>query len=307
MAELCGYLNIYKPRGMTSHDVVFKARKILGTKKIGHTGTLDPNAQGVLVLCVGRATKMVQYLSDLDKCYEAEILFGRATDTCDVTGTAIAEGSTAGVTAEALEKTLNTFTGESLQVPPIYSALKVGGRKLYEYARAGETVEIAPRPVFISEILATETAYLPDKAQFRVVCSKGTYIRSLCRDIGEKMGVPACMGDLWRRRVGAFEMDAALTLEALAQIAETGGLATVMQPVHYGLDHFARVDANARGCRFVRNGNALYPWNVEGDFSKLTEGELVRLYAEQQFIGMGKFVNGADGEDPCVKPVKLLV
>ncbi|MDO4288918.1 MAG: tRNA pseudouridine(55) synthase TruB [Eubacterium sp.] len=307
MGELCGYLNIYKAPGMTSHDVVFKARKILKTKKIGHTGTLDPNAQGVLVLCVGRATKMVQFLSDLDKCYRAEILFGQATDTCDITGTVVAEGPWDHLTPEAFLDALAAFEGETLQVPPIYSALKVDGKKLYEYAREGKSVEIAPRPISISEITATQQETLPKRAEFRVQCSKGTYIRSLCRDIGERLQIPACMGNLYRERVGSFTIDEALSLEALEQLAAEDRLDAALKPVHWGLEQFKTVTATDRGSRFVRNGNALYPWNVCGDFSGLSEGELVKLYADGEFIGMGKFTAGAGEEDPCVKPVKLLV
>ncbi len=305
MSELCGYLNIYKEQGMTSHDVVFKARKILKTKKIGHTGTLDPNAQGVLVLCIGRATKMVQFLSDLDKCYQAEIILGKATDTCDITGTILEEKSPEGITEAHFLEALNAFYGESMQVPPLYSALKVDGRKLYEYARAGESVEIAARPIVISEIRPVKTDQLPEQAEFLVQCSKGTYIRSLCRDIGAYLGVPACMGNLYRKRVGGFRMETAVTLEELAHIVEEGRIDTVLQPIHYGLDSFKKVEANERGSRFIRNGNALFPWNVRGDFSGLKDGELVKLYADDAFIGMGKFTEGE--ENPCVKPVRLLV
>ncbi|MEG0378061.1 MAG: tRNA pseudouridine(55) synthase TruB, partial [Eubacterium sp.] len=261
MAELSGYLNIYKEKGLTSHDVVFKARKILKTKKIGHTGTLDPNAEGVLVLCVGKATKMVQYLSDLDKSYEAEIIFGKATDTCDITGTVTDEKSFE-ITKDSFLTVLDTFKGETMQVPPIYSALKMNGKKLYQYARAGETIEIPPRPIFINRIEATETTRLHESARFIVECSKGTYIRSLCRDIGERLCTVACMGDLKRLRVGDFRVEYALRLSELSDLVSAGRIDEVLMSPEYALEKFKSVSANDQGRHFLRNGNKLYHWNA---------------------------------------------
>lgn len=264
MSELNGYLNIYKEKGMTSHDVVFKARQILHTKKIGHTGTLDPNAQGVLVLCVGKATKAVEYLNDLDKVYEAEILFGQETDTCDCTGTVTAE-EPINFTGEEFLKVLESFRGDSMQVPPIYSALKINGRKLYDYARAGEKVEIPPRPIHISRIEAIETVELPRKARFIVECSKGTYIRSLCRDIGKKLGTAACMGDLYRKRVGDFRIENALHLSQLKNLMLVDRAQGFFHEPEYALEKFRMVTANEQGSRFLRSGNRLYQWNAVED------------------------------------------
>lgn len=301
MSELNGYLNIYKEKGMTSHDVVFKVRQILHTKKIGHTGTLDPNAQGVLVLCVGKATKAVEYLNDLDKVYEAEILFGQETDTCDCTGTVTAEVPVS-FTREEFLKVLDSFKGDSMQVPPIYSALKINGRKLYDYARAGEKVEIPPRPIHISRIEAIATDKLPHKARFIVECSKGTYIRSLCRDIGKKLGTAACMGDLYRKRVGDFRIENALHLSQLTNLVLVDRVQGFFHEPEYALEKFRMVTANERGSRFLRSGNRLYQWNAVEDFSSYEDSEILRLYDQEEFVGIGRF---CAGEEPYVQPIKM--
>ncbi|MCB6568241.1 tRNA pseudouridine(55) synthase TruB [Eubacterium limosum] len=301
MSELNGYLNIYKEKGMTSHDVVFKARQILHTKKIGHTGTLDPNAQGVLVLCVGKATKAVEYLNDLDKVYEAEILFGQETDTCDCTGTVTAE-EPINFTGEEFLKVLESFRGDSMQVPPIYSALKINGRKLYDYARAGEKVEIPPRPIHISRIEAIETVELPRKARFIVECSKGTYIRSLCRDIGKKLGTAACMGDLYRKRVGDFRIENALHLSQLKNLMLVDRAQGFFHEPEYALEKFRMVTANEQGSRFLRSGNRLYQWNAVEDFVSYEDSEILRLYDQEEFVGIGRF---CAGEEPYVQPIKM--
>lgn len=301
MSELNGYLNIYKEKGMTSHDVVYKARQILKTKKIGHTGTLDPNAQGVLVLCIGKATKMVEYLSDLDKVYQAEIIFGQSTDTDDITGKVTEQKSVSFTKAEFLE-VLESFMGDTMQVPPIYSALKINGRKLYEYARAGQTVDIPPRAIHISTIRPTEIDDLPHKANIEVECSKGTYIRSLCRDIGQKLGTVACMGDLYRNRVGDFKIENALRLSELKEYVLTSGPEGLLHSPEYALDKFRAVSANDNGSRFLRSGNRLYGWNTLEDFKNLKDREILRLYDGSDFVGIGRFC--AD-EEPYVQPIKM--
>lgn len=206
---ISGIINIYKEKGYTSFDVVAKLRGILKTKKIGHTGTLDPDAEGVLPVCLGKATKVCDLLTDKSKEYEAVMLLGTMTDTQDVTGAVLA---TKEVTcdAEQVSAAVMSFVGDYMQVPPMYSALKVGGKKLCDLARAGVTVERAARPVTIHgiEILSVE---LP-RVRMRVSCSKGTYIRTLCQDIGEKLGCGACMEALLRTRVGNFALADSLTL-----------------------------------------------------------------------------------------------
>lgn len=193
-----GILNVYKEKGYTSHDVVAKLRGIVGQKKIGHTGTLDPDAEGVLPVCLGRATKVCDMLTEKDKTYEAVLLLGKETDTQDISGTVLRVGETEGLTQEQVKDCVMSFVGEYDQIPPMYSALKVNGKKLYELAREGKTIERKSRKVEIKEIRILEMA-LP-RVRMEVSCSKGTYIRTLCHDIGEKLGCFGCMESIFVQR-----------------------------------------------------------------------------------------------------------
>ena len=193
MADFQGIIVIHKEKGFTSHDVVAKLRGILHMKKIGHTGTLDPDATGVLPVALGKGTKLVDLLTDKEKTYEAVLHLGIDTDTQDMSGTVLEE-KPVNVTEEEVRKVLKSFVGEQLQIPPMYSALKVNGKKLYELAREGKTVERKARPVCFYEIEPLEF-HLP-LVKIRVTCSKGTYIRTLCHDIGEKLGCGGCMEEL---------------------------------------------------------------------------------------------------------------
>jgi len=298
-----GYLNVYKEKGMTSHDVVIKARKILKTKKIGHTGTLDPDAQGVLILCVGQATKMVEYITDHDKVYQVEVVLGFATDTCDLSGTVI-EQSQKRVDRDAFEHVLVSFTGDVRQTPPIYSAIRVNGKKLYHYARNGETVEIPERDVHIGEITLLEFCEDSQKATIMVTCSKGTYMRSLCRDIGAALGTLACMGNLIRHRVGRFRIEDALTLAEIEASVIKGAQEQLFYPLAYSLESYQCVRATEQGRKFLLNGNKLFQWNIEASMENFYPGETLRLYDGDQLIGMGRFV--AHDEGNYIKPTKLL-
>ena len=186
-----GIINVYKEKGFTSHDVVAKLRGIVGQKKIGHTGTLDPDATGVLPVCLGKATKLCDLLTDKDKTYEAVMLLGMTTDTQDITGRILEEKSTETLTADKVREVIESFIGDYDQIPPMYSALKVNGKKLYELAREGKVVERKARPVKILDIRIIEMD-LP-RVRMEVSCSKGTYIRTLCHDIGEQLDV----ADVW--------------------------------------------------------------------------------------------------------------
>ncbi len=209
-----GILLINKPLGYTSHDIVGKVRRTLHTKKVGHCGTLDPEASGVLVVCVNKATKALQFLTSEDKHYIATIKLGIATDTYDMTGKVLREVPYQhDLTIDKVNDVLNQFKGKQKQVPPIYSAIKVNGKKLYEYARANEEVEIQPRDI---EILSLEClSFKDDEIQIKVHCSKGTYIRSLCVDIAEALGYPGCMSALQRTQSGPFVLEDCFTLEQL--------------------------------------------------------------------------------------------
>lgn len=208
---LFGFLNVYKPTGMTSHDVVGILRKITKIKQIGHTGTLDPFAQGVLPVAIGKATRLIEFLDD-EKEYLAEVTFGKSTDTYDCEGAVISECNSE-ITALQLLDALKKFEGEILQTPPIYSALKVKGKKLYEYARKGEEVQIEPRKVFIERIELRDFDEKQQKAQVLIKCSKGTYIRSIAHDLGQNLGVGAHLSKLTRTQAGKFFVENAIKLE----------------------------------------------------------------------------------------------
>lgn len=212
--DMDGIILIDKPLGYTSHDIVGKVRKVLHTKKVGHCGTLDPEASGVLVVCVNKATKALQFLTSEDKHYLATIKLGIATDTYDMTGTIQKQVPYHNdLSLKQVEAVLSEFKGKQKQIPPIYSAIKVNGKKLYEYARAGEEVEIKPRDIEIFSI--NLVSFKEDEIQIQVHCSKGTYIRSLCVDVAQALGYPGCMSALIRTQSGPFKLEDCVSLEAL--------------------------------------------------------------------------------------------
>ena len=214
-----GILVIRKEKGYTSHDVVAKLRGILHMKKIGHTGTLDPAAEGVLPVALGRGTRLVELLTEKEKTYEAVLRLGVSTDTQDMTGTILSEKPVT-VTEEEVRETVASFVGEQMQVPPMYSALKVGGKKLYELAREGKTIERKPRPVVFYEIRILDMD-LP-LVRISVTCSKGTYIRTLCNDIGEKLGCGGAMEELLRTQSGNFTLEESMTLSQVEEAVANG-------------------------------------------------------------------------------------
>ena len=223
-----GVINIYKERGFTSHDVVAKLRGILKQKKIGHTGTLDPDAEGVLPVCLGKGTRLCDMLTDHSKVYEAVLLLGQSTDTQDVSGTVLQEASVE-VSEEEVREAIMSFVGPYDQIPPMYSALKVNGQKLCDLARAGKEVERKARPVEIYEI-QIEEIYLP-RVRMTVSCSKGTYIRTLCHDIGEKLKCHGCMESLLRTRVGQFQLKDSLTLAQVETYRDENRVSEIVMPV----------------------------------------------------------------------------
>jgi tRNA pseudouridine55 synthase len=209
-----GVLNLYKPSGPTSHDCIARLRKALGVRRVGHAGTLDPMASGVLVVGVGHGTRVLEYLQGLPKTYRAGLELGTETDTQDTTGRTLAEADASAVTEAALRQTLERFRGEVMQVPPMVSALKVGGKKLYELARRGETIDREARPVTVyeMELLSFEPGPRA-RAEIRVRCSAGTYIRTLCHDVGQALGVGGVMSALEREAVGPFRAAEAVPLD----------------------------------------------------------------------------------------------
>lgn len=217
-ASLFGFLNIYKPKGLTSHDVVARLRKITKVRQIGHTGTLDPFATGVLPICIGKATRLIEYLDD-DKEYLATVQLGKNTATYDLEGEITATFDKK-VTEENVKNALKDFEGEISQIPPIYSAIKVNGKKLYDYARQGQYIEIKPRKVTISKIELKEFDKTSQSAKITVACSKGTYIRSIAYDLGAKLGCGGYLTALERTKAGKFQVNTAIKLEDLTEVSQ---------------------------------------------------------------------------------------
>lgn len=267
---LNGILNIYKEKGFTSHDVVAKLRGITKQKKIGHTGTLDPDAEGVLPVCLGRATKVCALLTEKDKIYETTLLLGKMTDTQDISGTVLKERDTKGLTEQDVRKCIDSYVGTYDQLPPMYSALKVNGKKLYELARAGVEVERKRRRVTVYEIEVTEVR-LP-RIQMRVHCSKGTYIRTLCHDIGEKLGCGGCMESLLRTRVSSFTLKDSLKLPEIEKLQESGKIKQILMPVDAVFMQYPCVSILEEQEKILRNGN---PFRVREIQNLLPEGQNV--------------------------------
>ncbi len=250
-----GVIVIRKEKGFTSHDVVAKLRGILHMKKIGHTGTLDPDAEGVLPVALGKATRLVDMITDKEKTYEAVMRLGVVTDTQDMSGTVLSRTTELSVTEEELCTVVSSFVGDYMQVPPMYSALKVNGKKLYELAREGKTVERKPRPVHFYEIEILDISF--PLVRFRVTCSKGTYIRTLCHDIGEKLGCGAAMESLLRTKVGRFTLDDAITLAQTEEAVQEGTIESKILGIEEILAEYPRVCCTKEGDRLLANGNPL--------------------------------------------------
>ena len=283
-----GVINIHKEKGYTSHDVVAKLRGIVGQKKIGHTGTLDPDATGVLPVCLGKATKLCDMLTDKNKTYETVMLLGKVTDTQDISGTVLSETSIDKLDEESVKKAILSFVGDYMQVPPMYSALKVNGKKLYELAREGVEVERKARLVTILEIQIKEIN-IP-RVRMEVSCSKGTYIRTLCHDIGEKLGCCACMEELIRTRVSRFKLEDSLTLSQVQELKEAGDLDKILVPIDEMFSDYEAITLKEEYMSFVYNGNTFMPKHIK-QYIELVDGKLVRVYDDKgNFIAIYKFI-----------------
>ncbi len=307
-----GILNIYKEKGYTSHDVVAKLRGIVRQKRIGHTGTLDPDAEGVLPVCLGKATSLCGMLTDQSKIYETVLLLGKVTDTQDLTGRVLEERETQGLTEEEVRSCIAGFAGDYEQLPPMYSALKVNGKKLYELARQGIEVERKKRKVRIHEISIQEIS-LP-RVRMKVHCSKGTYIRTLCHDIGRKLGCGGCMESLLRIRAGCFELSDSVRLGDVEAACAAGNLDKILRPADWVFEHLRAVEILEPYRNLAYNGNPFSLRQMEeiqkageqkpeenqasrmesGDGkSRFSEGEQVRVYdAKGRFIGIYRYHGG---------------
>lgn len=295
-----GIIIIDKETGFTSHDVVAKMRGICGQRKIGHTGTLDPLATGVLPVCLGSATKLCDMLADKDKEYVAELLLGVETDTQDVTGQVLARRPVE-VPEDRIRSVAASFVGEYLQVPPMYSALKVDGKKLYELARAGKEVERKARPVNIYELELLECSF--PIVRMRVVCSKGTYIRTLCADIGEKLGCGGTMESLERIRAGGFSREDAWTLGEIQRRKDEGSLGETVLTVDSVFTDCPVLHVGGEFCRLLENGNVLLPEQT-AERELYAPGRWVRVYRpDESFAGIYAW----EERRKCYRPVKMFL
>ena len=294
-----GIINVYKEKGYTSFDVVAKMRGIFGQKKIGHTGTLDPDAQGVLQVCLGKATKVCDFLTDKDKVYKATMLLGIQTDTLDISGK-VCNKAMVNVTEQQVRDVISTFVGTIEQIPPMYSALKVNGKKLYELAREGKTIERKARKVSIYDITIDEIC-LPEVVM-TVSCSKGTYIRSLCDDIGTKLGCYGCMKELLRTKVACFDIGDAYKISEIEKLKES-----IVLPVDMLFENIPAVNTVLMAQKLIENGNRIPAEMINADGNKQRkyddEGRYRIYNPEDSFVGI--YTYKAETDD--FKPVKIFM
>ncbi|EGT5419201.1 tRNA pseudouridine(55) synthase TruB [Clostridioides difficile] len=280
-------ISILKPTGMTSHDVVSRVRKILNIKKVGHTGTLDPDASGVLPICIGKATKVCEVILNKDKSYICELTLGISTDTYDASGEILKKVDDFKFSNEDIERAFDTQRGKINQLPPIYSALKVNGKRMCDLVRSGRQSEITlkTRRVNIKDIKILSIK--GNKVMFYVECSKGTYVRSICHDIGEYLGCGAHMSFLNRTSSGKFDLDNSITLEELELFYENKTLDKYLYDIDYVLDSFNYVVLNPNAIKYYSNGGSIDDKRfLKNNFDK--DDEVVRVYSTDNFLGLGK-------------------
>lgn len=300
-----GIIPLWKPRGMTSHDCVFQLRKILQTKKVGHSGTLDPDVDGVLPICVGKATKVVEYLQESHKVYIGEVTVGFSTETEDASGEVVKNTPvTKALTIEEIDQAMEKLTGNIQQIPPMYSAVKVNGRRLYDYARKGETVE---RPIRQTTIYRykriTEPVYSEETQtqswRFEVDCAKGTYVRTLAVDTGELLGYAAHMSDLTRLASGGFTAKEAITLDQVKTLAEQNDTTDIFYPLERAVETFEKRVLSDKEYQMVRNGSVM----PENFFHGLDITQLIALFYQNQLVSIYAMHPTKSG---MLKPVKVL-
>lgn len=296
-----GIINIYKEKGYTSHDVVAKMRGILKQKKIGHTGTLDPDATGVLPVCLGNGTKLCDMLQDQTKEYIATLRFGFETDTQDISGTVIESYDISILNEDQVRIATDSFVGEYYQIPPMYSAKKVNGKKLYELARAGKEIEREASLIYMKEIEILEMN-LPE-LKFRVHCSKGSYIRTLCHDIGQKLQVGAVMTSLERTRVGQFQLNDSITLKELEELRDRNQVEAQILPTDIVFEEYTAVHVLPEFQRLIENGNGLFLTFIK-EKQEFLDDEIVRVYdISDRFFGLYRF----DKEKQMLKTWKMFL
>lgn len=297
-----GIVPLWKEKGMTSFDCVFQVRRLLQTKKVGHSGTLDPEVDGVLPICVGKATKMVDYLHEVPKTYVGAITLGIATETEDAHGEPVETKQVEEpVSTVVIDEQMAQMVGNIIQVPPMYSAVKVNGKRLYEYARAGQSVERPSRPVTIYSFERTSEPVYDEQYQtqtwtFRVTCSKGTYVRTLAVDLGRQLGYPAHMSALTRIQSGAFTQEDCVTLAELRAAVESHTVQSLMKPLDWAVHHYPAVTIDADRYQRVKNGALI----EQSDWPAITT--LTRVYYEDQLVALYDVHPTKPG---LLKPVKM--
>jgi len=299
-----GILNVYKESGYTSFDVVAKLRGILKQKKIGHTGTLDPMAEGVLPVCLGKATKLVDMLTVSSKEYSAVMMLGITTDTEDITGKILSKNSIdESITSESILNVLESFIGKYNQIPPMYSAIKKDGKKLYEYARAGIEIEREARTVEIFSIddIQIDIPYV----SFKVHCSKGTYIRSLCRDIGDKLGCGATLKELKRNDVHGFNISDSLKLSEIEQLVKENSLSDKVLPIDSLLMNYKKVFVKESYSTYINNGNKLLAKYLifEDNPDEILDNQIFRVYLNDEFLALYQYIMS----EKVFKPYKMFL
>lgn len=295
-----GVINVLKPPGMTSSDVVVYLRRLLNIKKVGHAGTLDPAAAGVLILCLGKATKIADYIMESNKTYRGGLVLGIETDTLDADGQIVNRNSNY-PNLLSIEEGFQNYQGKLSQMPPMYSARKYRGKRLYELARQGKKVDLPPREIeiFENKILGY---YPPDQVFFEVKCTKGTYIRSLVRDIGENLGCGAYLSFLIRISSGIFTIDNSFSLQEIKEGLSEGGMDRFLIPMDSALCKFKAITIADKFLTRAINGNILEMNSVISKLEGIPKGQLLRIYCQDRFLGLG-YIN----EDNRIQMRKVLI
>lgn len=296
-----GFINFLKPPGMTSHDAVGFIRRLFQEKRVGHAGTLDPGAAGVLPIAVGRATRLIEYLDAVGKSYRAEMTFGFATDSGDDTGKVVERLDEFTMPDEAqIREVLASFTGEITQVPPAHSAIKINGRRACDLLRAGQQVEIPSRQVQIYELKLLQLQ--GNTALIDVKCSKGTYIRSLCADIGSALGIPATMSFLVRTSAGGFSLQHSYSVEELKDLGEKGGLESILLPADKVISHIPAYELAQNRVKAFCNGLLTHDRRYQEKYQPHKD-VLLRVYSQGEFLGIGRYSVAQGG----ILPDKVMI
>jgi tRNA pseudouridine55 synthase len=286
-----GILNLLKPAGMTSHDCVAVIRRMAGQRKVGHTGTLDPNACGVLPLCLGQATRLIEYMDRSEKIYRCEALLGLQTDTQDIWGTVFKDErkSLPNVSEKEILNVLSHFMGQITQIPPAYSAVKVNGRRMYSYARAGVDVEAAARRITIHDLRLLRYDQRAGRILFEIRCSEGTYVRTICNDMGQMLGTGACMSFLLRTKSSGLDLETALTLEELAEM-DVARFAEALLPPEAGLKGLRRLFLDHRRAELFLNGNKTFAAGLSEPVSAERDRDGIHaVYHKDQLLGVALY------------------